>query len=98
MTDDHELQLIKERMRLALPHLRHAIGLAQKKAGPDGVARLAVIAVKADKTGDIIAQFEAAEFFADVAKALGLPTENTAEEDLDARAEEFIGTNRLRRS
>lgn len=87
---------IKEKLRVALPYIRSALKDARGEAGGDGVVHLGILAVRADKSGKVICQFEAGEFFHDLAVAFDLPTENTEEEDLEADALAFLQKHGLK--
>lgn len=65
-----------------IPHLRHGFETAKR----EGVPKFAVIAVRADGGGRVVAQFNGDEFLADLCGLLGVSVENTEEERMDAAA------------
>lgn len=95
MSDKKEI--IKDKLRQALPHFRHAIKTASEEVGDSGTVMFGILTKKHDGSGRIIADFRANEFFDDIAELLDLPIENSEEEDLDAQAVEMLYKAGLRR-
>lgn len=75
----------------ALDYLRHSVVLAEKTGTP----KLAVLSCNPDGSGKVIAKFDCAEFFADLATVLGVG-EQTQEGKLKAQAVAFLHTNNIR--
>ena len=73
-----------EDLTIAIPYLRHSVAEAAKK----GKAKLAITAEFPDGGGQIQCSFDI-DFVEAVAVALGLP-EQTEEDTLKAKAEEFV--------
>ncbi len=96
MSNPKDIEAIREDMRAVIPHFRYAIKQARKQAAPEDRIRLAVMIRKPDNSGKVTASFDAEEFFDDLARVLGLPAENTKEEDQAAKAIELLDTLKLR--
>lgn len=92
MSDQKDrVEEVKERMRAALPHFRHAVEMARQDVSAEGGSvNLGVMCTWPDGRGRVFVRFEADSFFDDIAVILGLPTESTPEEDLEARAASFV--------
>lgn len=82
----------KERLLLALPYLRNAVAQAKQKTGR---AQIAVLATNPNGSGNLIARFEADEFFADLEAVLGAAAQ-TEEDDLKAEALQFLQLHGLK--
>jgi len=83
--------LAKERIRGALPHLKHAIKIAKRDAIKAGdtptMVGFAVVATTADGRGHVSARFESEEFLRDLETLVG-PVEEI--DDLDAAAIDIL--------
>lgn len=75
----------KEKILLALPYMRHAV----EKAAAEGSVEVGILATQPSGAGRIVARFQAAEFFEDLATALGVG-ELTEAERLDAKAQAIV--------
>src|SRR5271154_1840659 len=71
----------KAKMLVAIPYMRHAIA----KAAKDGRAYVGILSVNPEGGGRVVAQFDAPEFFDELALLLDAPPQ-TYEDDLDAEA------------
>jgi hypothetical protein len=65
-----EQEAARERLWGVMPHLKIASAMAKIQV-PDGEAVLAVLGKRADGSGEIIASFDSAEFFADIEILIG---------------------------
>lgn len=74
------------RLKTAVPFLRDAIQTAKA----NGKAEVGILAVQPEGNGQIVAQFDANEFLADLCEALEVPLENTQEEQLEVSATKII--------
>lgn len=72
----------REKILTVLPYLRDAMAEARAK----GEAHLGFLALEPDGGKRLIMSMRAEEFLDDLCTALGAPTENTEEEQLDAGA------------
>lgn len=72
----------KTRLLAALPHLRFAMAEAAK----NGRAQVGILCLKPDRTGQIVAQFDAPDFFNDLAEVLGAPPQSE-DDNIEAVAE-----------
>jgi hypothetical protein len=80
----------KRDFMIALPHFRHAMTLARDEAGDGGMIGIGIIAIPAGgQSGQIVARFNAAEFFEDLATLLGAPAQ-TEDDVLDAKAQQIV--------
>jgi len=71
----------RKKMLKAIPFMRHAVKDAAKK----GAVYFGILAVNSDETGQVVARFEASEFFDDLAALIDAP-DQTEEDDLAALA------------
>lgn len=80
---------LRKKLLLVLPHLRFASEEAKTEAGDGGKVLFGVLVMKSDRTGKVVATFEAPEFVEDLAKLLDAPP-FTEEDRADARAAKFL--------
>jgi len=78
---DHKTKLLA-----FVPNLRHAFAEARREGEP----KLGVLAVDPSGGGRVIARFDGAEFLASLCAVLGVPVENTNEEEMNAAADAII--------
>lgn len=80
----------KERLISLYPYLMHSV----EKAKEEGEVQLGILSVKPDGTGQIISQFQADEFLADLAAVIEAPPV-TKEQFADAEAAYFLSKHGL---
>lgn len=88
LTQDKSMQTAKDRLKIVIPHLIHAIQLAEKEA--DGQGQIAIIANNKDGTGRVTASFEASEFIEDLKEITGITPEELAKGMRLAEATSFL--------
>lgn len=76
---------IREKLLAALPHLRYAM----KEAAQKGRPQVGILAATEDGGGQVVARFEAPEFFDDLAVLIDAPPQ-TEEDDMEARAVKLV--------
>lgn len=91
-----DIEAVRKDMQAVIPHFRYAIKQAREQAAPEDTIRLGIMIRKPDGSGQMTATFNAGEFFEDLACLLGLPTENTKEEEQEAKAIELLDRLGLR--
>jgi hypothetical protein len=74
-----------DKMKKALPFMRHAV----KLAAADGAVHFGILSVRPDGSGTVMAKFEAAEFFDDLALIVGAP-EQTKDDEMKAEAARIL--------
>jgi hypothetical protein len=82
----------------AFPFIRFAVTEARAKCGSDGSVYLTVSFQKKGEEPSVMMRLQAEDFIKDLAAVLELPSENSKEEDLAARAEAFCNAIGLKRS
>ncbi len=78
---EKRVQEARDKMLKAITFMRHAVKEAAKK----GEVHFGILAVNPDGSGQVVARFEAPEFFDDLAAIIDAP-EQTEEDDLEASA------------
>jgi hypothetical protein len=93
MSENHEDEKRKAaiaKMLVAIPFMRHAM----KQASQEGQAKIGILSVR-EGGGTVVAQFDAPEFFDELALIVGAPPQ-TEEDDLNAGARAIIDRLGLR--
>lgn len=88
----------KSNLCQAFPYIRFGVTEARARCGSDGEVYLTVSFRKKGEDPSVVMRFQAEDFIKDLAVVLGLPSENSKEEDLAARAEAFCNAIGLKRS
>lgn len=74
-----------ERLLQALPYFRHAVSEAQA----EGKVQFGILCIKSDGSGSIKAQFDASDFFEDIALILDAPPQ-TEDDTLNVKADQIL--------